>query len=226
MNDKIHQMITELERFYGIPVQISVERPKENYWLYIDRGVEDGIIHPVLQQTFGMLEKRPCEVVPLPIDDAEIQHDQELIQGKYDHSINQVNEKINSIDLVYYFVSPIIQNMLDENLLKHLGKKYPLGEMEFYHGHSDCRWPSVDGVLADLEEWKKERPDLYSEAIDYLKGKNTTFLYHKLTATLSGVYISKYDFDGDDGCLNMSLNRDKKLLIKKIADVEIQFFDA
>lgn len=217
MDDKIHQLIMELEQSYGAPVQISVERSTEKE-RYMSINKKGAVIPQLSKQTYGMLEKRPCEVIPLPTDDAEIRHDQELIMGKYEHSVNQVNEKIKDIVVIDFFVSPVIQNRLDEGLLKHLEKKHALGETEFNQGHGYCQWPTVDGVLADLKKWKTERPDLYRESISYLKEKKALFRYHQLTATLSGVYISEY---GDD---IYDFDLDKLLLLKKIADVKIDCF--
>lgn len=224
MHHKLDQLTIELERFYGAPVQIEIGRVvDEEYFnpaiLSLNKVADNIIIHPLLKSPYGELQHRPCEVIPLPTNNPEIQHDLGLIKGKYNHSINQVNEKINSIDHISNFASYLKRDFF-EDLINHLGKKYPLGETEIIAAPGSTeQWPTIGGVLADFDEWKKERTDIYNEALDYLQEKNALFRHHRLTATLSGVYISKHTDDISDFNLN------KLLLIKKIADVKIQLLD-
>ncbi len=224
MKKKIYALIKALEQQYGVPVQVSVEKPKETEQV-LERGYQK-IIFPTTRKIYGSLESRACEVLPLPTDVHEIKHDLDLVVGKYD-SLRQLNRKINAIQRLSFLCIHGLD--FDEGLRNHLATKYEVKEKVVGIAHGgEADWYTVDGVEADLGYWKKKRPDLFKESVRYLEDNKVQFWYHRLAATPHGVYISDNcgDYIGGDDVLEHYLGTNELeslALTQKIADVKLKF---
>jgi len=228
MNKKIHSLIKALERQYGSAVQISVEKPKETeailYTGYM-KGTKKQFFYPTTKEVYGSLEERPCEVLPLSTNDSEIQHDLELICGKYD-SVQQLNQKIRKIEELDFFCCFAVCEF-HPGLLENLTQKYEVKEEEMHYAHgSNVEWYTVDGVKANLGDWKKGRPDLFAESVTYLKNNNINFRYNSFIAIPTGVYIDDSgDLWGGHEILKEYFGTeelDGKNLTQKIADIKLE----
>ena len=228
MNKKIRSLIKVLERQYGSPVQISVEKPKETKYVLktgLSTNSEREVLFPTTKEIYGSFDDRPCEVIPLPTESLEIKHDLELLVGGY-NSLRQLNETIKNIPEVVDFCVHACD--FDKGLRNHLAKKYSVQEKVVGIAHGGkADWYVVDGVEADLTEWKTKRPDLFKESAQYLETSKIPFRYHDLIAVPRGVYITKLnDFHyfeeladyvhGADECMSL-------LLKQKIADLKLDF---
>ena len=224
MKKEILELIKALEREYGCPVQISVEKPKETEIILFTgmyEGQEPRYIFPFENNTYGALENRACEVLPLPTHDEEIRHDLGFLKGSYD-SLKAVNEKIGELkELEHLCFNP---SDFHEGLRQYLAEKYVVEEKVVSAAHgSKADWYTVDGVEADLGSWRKDRPDLYQASLFYLKNNNIPFKFHYLTATPSGIYI-----DGGIEIVELDEFFDAEgieaySLTQKIADIKLEF---
>ncbi len=223
MDKKIRSLVKALEREYGCPVQVSVERPKETEQV-LERDYKH-LFYPFEKKIYGAMEKRACEVLPLPTDVHEIKHDLNSLIGKYD-SLGQLNHKIRKIQKLEFFCFHGLD--FDEGLRSYLATKYEVKEKVVGIAHGGkADWYTVDGVEADLDDWKKKRPDLYKESVHYLESNNVPFWYHHLVATPHGVYISErgnFGTYGDDVLIPYFGTNDLESvdLIKKIAEVKLE----
>src|SRR3989344_6987888 len=224
MKKEIHPLIKALEQQYGVPVQISIERPKETEQV-LERDYKK-VIFPLTKKVYRALEKRACEVQPLPTEVHEVKHDLNLIVGKYD-SLRRLNKKLSKIKQLPFLCLHGCD--FDEGLRDHLATKYEVKEklVGIAHGGQED-WYTVDGVEADLGDWKTKRPDLFQESVQYLESNNVSFRYHNLVATPNGIYISKKDsfgtFGDDDVLISyFGTNELETLtLTQKIADIKLE----
>ena len=222
MDEKLYALIKALEQQYGVPVQVSVERAKETEQV-LERGYRK-IIFPTTRKTYGSLERRACEVSPLPTDVHEIKHDLDLLVGKYD-SLRRLANKINKIKPLPFFCLHGCD--FDEGLRNHLAAKYEVKEKVVGIAHGgEADWYLVDGTEADLGDWERKRPDLYNESCKYLEDNKVPFWYHRLVATPHGVYISEGFGDYIDGAdvleYYFGTNELESLeLTQKIADIKL-----
>src|SRR3989338_5322833 len=189
MDRKIRSLIKALERQYGFPVQIVVEEPKETICALKGDSISnrDETIFSTQRKVYGSLAERSCEILPLPTDDKEIKHDLELFQGKYD-SVTALNDKIHEVEKLDH----LCMNPLDfhQGLRQYLATKFKVEEKVISAAHGGIAdWYVVDGTEADLGDWKRNRPDLYEESVNFLKNNNVPFRYHYLIAAPSGLYI-------------------------------------
>ena len=230
MDKKLYALITALEQQYGVPVQVSVERAKETecllYTGFIE-GSEEKVFFSTNKEIYGSLETRACEVIPLPTDEPEIQHDVFLLVGRYG-SIQQINEKIKTIDPIGLFCTLALGDF-HGGLKQHLAQKYELNEKLAYYCHgSYVDWYTVDGVEAELDAWKKDRSDLFKESVKYLIDNKIPFRYNDLVATPCGIYIAERKingFGGGDDVLEhyFGTNELESLnLTQKIADLKLE----
>lgn len=221
MDKRIHSLIRALEREYGAPVQVSVERPKETE---IILGGKGSYLFPVERVFYGSFESRPCEVLALPTNDPKIEHDLALIIGKYS-SLQNLNYDIDLIPPINSFC--VHASDFDEGLRNHLATKYEVREAVVGIAHGGkADWYLVDGVEADLCAWQTERPDLFNESLQYLKNSNLAFRYYRdLDATPLGVYITKlhdfHYFEELEGYLGTDETH-SLILKQKIADVKLE----
>jgi len=221
MNRKIRSLIKALEREYGTPVQISVEKPKETEVLVCDlKGLP---LLPAEKKRYGSFEERSCQVLALPTQDPETEHDLDLIIGKYD-SLQKLNDTLYDLPQVTHFC--VHGNEFHEGLRKHLTEKYTVQEAVVGIAHGGkADWYLVDGVEADLHDWRTKRPDLFQESVQYLKDNKIPFRHHDLRATPHGVYVTKLndfhyfeelsDYIGTDEVQSL-------LLKQKIADIRLE----
>jgi|SRR3989344_2208042 len=224
MDEDIYSVIRALEQQYGVPVQISVERPVETEQVL--EGDYQKVLFPTTKKIYGSLESRACEVQPLPTEVHEVKHDLDLLAGKY-VSLRQLNNKINRIQKLEFLCLHGCD--FDEGLRNHLATKYEVKEKVVGVGHGGQEdWYTVDGVEADLGDWKTKRPDLFQESVQYLESNNVSFRYHNLVATPNGIYISKKDsfgtFGDDDVLISyFGTNELETLtLTQKIADIKLE----
>lgn len=231
MDKEIYAIIKALERQYHAPAQIVVERSKEAKNIIrtgITIGSEQHFYPPHDRIVYGALEDRRCEVVALPTDNPEIRHDVDQMVGIY-HSIKDVNKKIKEIDWIDLFCA-LSNCTFHDGLRQHLAQKYEIKEKLAYYAHgSYADWYTVDGVEAELSDWKETRPDLFQESVQYLKDNKIPFLYNaSLTATINGVYTSGHGdlviLEGE--ALEEFFTSEDVLegitLTKKIADIKLE----
>ena len=215
MRKKIDELVKEIETVLGKPVQISVETPNEESFIKTEEFKdEDGkinsrVIYPTEKLIYGSFQGKPCEVISLPTNNDTIKHDANLIEGKY-QNLTALNEKIKNIKEIIFLCYPPLG--LHSGLLEHLGKKYDIEEELAGGGHSEFFWPTVDGSLAHIEEWKEKRTDLYKEAVNYFLDNKTNFFFHDIVALPTGVYVQSHDFRSYE---------DRYTLKQKIAEVKL-----
>ncbi|MEK6939506.1 MAG: hypothetical protein AABX31_02150 [Nanoarchaeota archaeon] len=164
--------------------------------------------------------------MPLPTNVHEVKHDLDLVVGIYS-SLRQLNNKINKVERWPFFCLHGCD--FDEGLRNHLAAKYEVKEklVGIAHG-GEADWYTVDGVEADLGDWKKKRPDLFKESVRYLEDNKVPFWYHRLAATPYGVYIAEDfgDYIGGEDVLKHyfdSNELESLALTQKIADIKLEF---
>ncbi|MDP3698439.1 MAG: hypothetical protein Q8R47_02535 [Nanoarchaeota archaeon] len=221
MDKKIRSLIKALERQYGSPVQISLERPKETEVILCDD--KEHLLFPTERAFYGSFESRPCQVLALPTNDQEIQHDLNLIIGKYT-SLKDLDSALHDIPEATSFCVHAMD--FHEGLRNHLTEKYAVQKAVVGIAHGGkADWYVVDGVEADLHDWRSKRPDLFDESLRYLKNNNISFRYHDLTATPRGVYITKLnDFHYFEEFKDyLGTEETHSLLLKqKIAEIKLE----
>ncbi len=233
IDEDIYSVIRALERQYRTPAQIAVERVKEADYIVktgLSIGTEERLFTPHQRVVYGALADRRCEVAYLPTDNLEIEHDVVQLVGIYD-SIKEVNKKITAIDNIELFCALAIGEF-HEGLRRHLAGKYEIKEKPAYYAHgSYADWYTVDGVEAELSNWKENRPDLFQASVQYLKDNNIPFRYNSLIATISGLYIWKEGgLDAfEDEALEEFFEKEDGLegvkLVEKIAQVKLEFLE-
>lgn len=208
----MEDLIRKIEAEQGRKVQISIEEPlTEEKSVHLTRPGQI-FNYEMRRNTYGSLQQRPCEVVALPKTNAEMKHDQALIEGKYS-SIDEINKKIIDIERIDFFCYYRIETELERDFLQHLKKRYTIEKKEIIHGHDMLDWYFIDRSPINIGDWKEKRADLFREAVGFLKERKKKFRYHDLTATHSGVYVSETDFE--------NINLDKQILKEKIAELKI-----
>lgn len=224
------KLLRKMEKLDG-SLQITLERPKESSLVFYD-SQDCNVFSQDERIVYGALHLRPCKVIPILYDlpnnkklADELTHDASLLKGKYG-SITEVNQKIENIPNLSSLCFPSLYDTLHKPLLEHLADKHKVEEKDVYIAHGDQPWYVVDSVVADLKRWKVEMPELYKEALDFLKNNEVAFLYNDLIATPTGVYVYESDFALDESVFMEYFDKenylDSRRLLLKIADVKLK----
>ena len=157
-------LVKRLEQEHGTPIEITVRIPGYDKKIY------------------GSLDKRTCEIIPLPTNDERLKQDLDMLKGKY-LSLNAIEENLRPLSFLHGGSIEILPKQIREPVLEMFKRHIPEDEENYYY----VSWASI----GDPNETPCYRPKLYQEIIDLVKKEKIPFIFNELCVSTNGIYIGE-----------------------------------